>query len=269
MEIIGEGNLRKKIVNNEATILTLERERLIKNFSENNIEAYANFLEPFFRTRIEQILTPDNILSKTKESFIENPFVIDNFNYLEQKVIDHAYILNSNKSIYAKFVDELVYDSVIRYLLIDLSKDVERNNFDKLLKFLIKKFKNELEQYFPLFMAGLKALVENEKKIKDKPYLFKIKKDFADSESPVLLFYGTNISGKNYPITVVTAEPKKTIEDRCDFYIVAVAQNPDKTKKLRMGAILIINSSDVVLIPAEYFFKKNLSSSSYEFINNI
>lgn len=226
LEIIGHGNCRKNIVNEESNKAFLIKEKdkfVIQCTSQENIKNYYDILKDFFNCEIKKSLPQNSIYAVTLESFKKNCF-IDPLHCFEQKIIQYSMYITNNSEGYDAFISTLAEDSIIRYLLLDTANKSDENSLREILNFLLIKYDKTLHENLLLFMAGIRMHLKASKKYKDQSNLIRIKDDFADSEAPYLAFYGKKINEKLCPITVITYEKIETIKKRLDFYFVAILE---------------------------------------------
>jgi hypothetical protein len=240
LEIIGCGQLRAVIVKGNRDLINTEKKKIrdkvisAQQISQEDIQGYYNFLENLFRISIRAKLPQENIYPIALQSLTEYSFCKEFNVSIRNRVLDYAKNISISSLAYGKFIDSLVNDSVIRYLLDIINfREIPREYLQCAGDFIIKVNNFIILKYWPkdlfrkdliLLMSGLEHSVrapDNPGKKVEK--LLRPEDDFADSEMQNLVFYGTEIDGECYPVTVLSGEPIELVDKRLKYYYAAVA----------------------------------------------
>lgn len=261
LEIIGQGKVRKDMINSCSDCLKALRKDILLQENANKEFGIA-CLEYLLTVKFKESLPRDQLVAITMKYLKEYPF-IDLFYCFERKVIEYAWDLERSVEKYNQFISVLVADTLIRYLLLDFDKLISEEILSTVLTLLVAKNDLILHEQLLILSAGLKRQVEFKLKIKGKGMIIWPKDDFADAEPQNLVFYGKEVDGILYPITFLTFEQVTKIEERLKYYfcagIVPIAQNsPRRNKRLYIGRSIVIESFEKLLykeIPSERYLK--------------
>lgn len=264
LELIGHGNVRKKIINKDKNKELINDKkaglRSIQSSPQKIIEEYIYFLEDFFNSKLREELLQDCIHTLALTSLQAYPF-IDLLHCFEQKIIQYAKYINDSDARYEELISALVADSVVRCLLLD--PDISLY-FKNSLSYLLKKYRDSFYPNLLSIMAGLKQDVEQLNKLKGRKNLLRLKDDFADAEPYEFVFWGKEIDGAHYPVTLLTYEKIETVEERLKYYFagfVTTVQNQQQARRyFCLGRTIVITNFE------EFCFKEIPSSNYLQYI---
>lgn len=245
LELIYYGNIRKQIVKSCENDISAIQSKICRAVSKNNIKNGVDSLEYLFGQKLRSDLSASIIVNRALKSLQDNPFP-DQFRIFGQKVIIYANDIAKDVRRYNQFISDLVIDSVARYALLEPAGRISHDTFMEVINFLLKKYRAETKNLLLIYVAAAKSKEEAFRRMKDKARLIRPRDDFADVEPQYFVFYGKETNGRYYPITFLTCEPIKKIQERMDYYfyagILEIAKNsPTLNAPLLPGISLIID----------------------------